>query len=284
MNNLTYAVPNRVENGISGFGFFAKAYSDLSEISDHVITFDFSGTSWFEANLSAVFSSLIEVLKLNGCVVEAIGINNSIQQIFMKNGFFARYNLGEIEDTYDSTIPFRKFSVDDVEGFTEYLNESVIPKIKLPLTRNQIRVFKKCLQEVFVNAGMHADSNCVYTCGQYYHAKQKVAFTIVDIGKTIGQNVRNKIPETVDCDAIEWATQFGHTTKIDRDGGIGLHFLKEYLAGNGILHIVSGKGYWEQDGTNLFFRNTKHRFGGTIVNLVSDLSGEVKSKVGKIEF
>lgn len=284
MNELIYPVPNRIENNISGFGYFAKAYSELHKITDTKITFDFSKTTWFEANLSAVFSSLIEVLRLNGCIVEAIGINDSLQQIFMKNGFFARYNLGEIEDTYDSTIPFRVFDVDDVEGFTEYLNESVIPKINLPLTTNQIRFFKKCLQEVFVNAGMHADSQCVYTCGQYYHAKQKVAFTIVDVGKTIGQNVRRKIPEVIDCDAIEWATQFGHTTKVEKDGGIGLHFLKEYLEANGILHIISGNGYWEQDRRDLFYRNTKYRFGGTIVNLVSDLSGEIKSRVGKIEF
>lgn len=279
-----YRVPNRIENNYDGFIFFAKAFDTLGEMENKKIIFNFSNTTWFEANLVAVFSSLIEKLKKQNCKVGVRQVSASIKLIFKKNGFYDHYNLGKEEDVYDSTIPFKIFDIHDGEGFTEYLNEEVISKIQLPLTKDEIRYFKKCLQEVFENASMHAGSDCVYTCGQYYHQKQKVAFTIVDIGETIGKNVRKKIPDVVDCDAIEWATQFGNTTKVDKDGGIGLHFLKEYLHSNGKLQIVSGNGYWEQSSDTMFIRNTSHAFEGTVVNLISNLNYDIKKEIGEIEF
>lgn len=273
LDQININVPNRVENNYEGFMFFSEVCSLVSEVVKKRVLFDFSDTIWFEANLVAIFSSIIENLsKKKESIVLVQGVNNSIEQIFKKNGFYKHYNLGEQEDTYDSTIPFKIFQVNDGEGFTNYLNTEVIPKIKLPLSLKEIKIFKKCLQEVFENASTHAGSDCVFTCGQYYHKNKRVAFTIVDTGMySIGENVRKKIPFVNDYDAINWATDFGNTTKKDKDGGIGLFFLKDYLKQSGFLQIVSGKGYWEQNLGQTFSRNARFNFNGTIVNLVSDL-------------
>lgn len=284
LNKYVHEVPREVENDFKGLMFFSEVFEKVQNLRNQEVVFDFSHTEWFEANLAAIFSSIIETLKKQDCKVSFWKVNERTKLIFKKNGFYDHYNLGKEEDTYDSTIPFHIFRVDDGEGFTNYLNEEVIPKIKLDLTTYQIRFFKKCLQEVFENASIHANSDCVYTCGQYYPHKQKVAFTIVDVGQTIGRNVRKKLPEIIDCDAIEWATQFGNTTKVAKDGGIGLDFLKKYLRNNGVLQIISGQGYWEQDLENIFIRNTSYIFNGTIVNLISDLSGQIESSSGQIEF
>ncbi|CCU57720.1 STAS domain-containing protein [Bacillus subtilis] len=283
VKTVKIVVPPKVENDVDGFIFFARIFKNLKDEFSKRIVFDFSNVSWFEANLVAIFASIIEDLRKRSCSVSFLKVSPSIREVFKKNGFYDYYNLGKEDDTFDSTIPFRIFRVDDEEGFTEYLNEEVIPKIQLPLNDKQIRLFKKCLQEVFENANMHAGSEHVLTCGQYYHKNRKVAFTIVDIGETIGKNVRKKIPEIIDCDAIEWATEFGNTTKIAKDGGIGLDFLKKYLQKNGVLQIISGQGYWEQTRGRIFKRNTPHMFGGTIVNLISDLSGDIGG-IGKIVF
>lgn len=283
LETIYYPVPSTIENDYEGFMFFAQAFKELRELRSKKILFNFSRTHWFEANLVAVFSSIIEYLKMQNCQVGVVHVDERIKTIFKKNGFYAHYKLGSEIDLYDSTIPFHIFSTDDEEGFTEYLNEQVIPKIQLPLTKIQIKYFKKCLQEVFENARIHAVSDYIYTCGQYYHKNQKVAFTIVDIGETIGKNVRRKLPDLIDCDCIEWATVFGNTTKVQKDGGIGLHFLKDYME-NGILQIISGHGYWEQNSDKLFIRNTPHSFDGTIVNLISDLNGEFTNKYKTIEF
>ncbi|MGE7623583.1 hypothetical protein ACQKMD_11110 [Viridibacillus sp. NPDC096237] len=285
MNQITYEMPSVIENNYDGFIFFTKMYQDVLEFYNTYIIFDFSRTTWFEANFSAIFASVIESLHMKKCNVAFAGIDEKIETILKKNGFYNRYELGLTVDTYNSTIPFNIFSTSNGEGFTEYLDEEVIPKINLPLSGDQIKMFKKCLQEVFENTRIHANSGFIYTCGQYFPYKKKVAFTMVDLGNTIGQNVRKKLgDDIVDHDAIDWATEFGNTTKPSKDGGIGLHFLKDRLENNGELTIISGKGYWEQGFDGIYHRKIAYHYDGTIVNLVSDLSKDVRKEVGEICF
>jgi len=282
---LTYKMPTKIENGYIGSLFFSKMYSESVNLKDVHVVFNFTNTSWFEANYVAVFSSIFEILHFNGCKMSLENVNAKIEEVFLKNGFYEMYNLGSIEDTYNSTIPFKVFKTDDEEGFTRYLDEEVIPKINLPLNKVQVKMFKKCLQEVFENTRIHANSNRVYACGQYFYSKKKVAFTLVDLGKTIGENVRVKVnKELIDHDAIKWSTEFGNTTKPSKDGGIGLHFLKEQMYNNGILSIISGNGYWEQDMKSVRTKKMLYNYGGTVVNIVSDLSKEVDSEVKEIWF
>lgn len=271
------SVPRQVENNYEGFHFLSKSYQSIKGIKKCKVTYDFSKTVWFEANLVSVLSTLFEAHRFNDCHVELRNVSEKIRKIFKKNGFYDYYNLGQEFDEFGSTITFKKFDCNDEEGFTHYLDEEVIPKIQLPLSDIQVRKFKNCLQEVFVNVGLHAHSNHVFTCGQYYPEKKKVAFTITDIGKTIAYNVRKKMPEKeiVDCDAIDWATQFGNTTKIDGDGGIGLALIREYLCGNGKFQIISGNGYWESEEGEVYSRKMNTYFEGTIINIVSDLKKNI---------
>lgn len=285
MEELIIRVPRFVKNDYEGFEFFANCYEKLISVRNKYVIFNFSPTTWFEANLVSVLSSIAEMLRMNECRVGMSNVSNSIKTIFKKNGFYTHYNLGVVSDTYDSTIPFKKFNCEDEEGFTTYLNEEVIPKIKLPLNEFQKRRFKNCLQEVFVNVGLHAHSENVFTCGQYYHVGEKVAFTITDIGQTIGFNVRRKLSyEIIDCDAIDWATEFGNTTKIAKDGGIGLNLIKKYMSDNGIFQIISGDGFWQQKHGDVYYNQMNAYFGGTIVNIISDLSNNMQFSEGHIEF
>lgn len=285
MKVINYEMPVRIENHYLGFLFFSKMYEELKCCKNNHIIFDFTRTTWFEANFVAVWASIVELLKYNNCKVSVKNVGKKIKEIFLKNGFYKKYKIGSTVDTYNSTIPFRIFNTNDEEGFTEYLNEEVLPKINLPLNSKQKKLFKKCLQEVFENTRIHASSEYVFACGQYFHKKRKVAFTLVDLGKTIGENVRSKLGDKIiDEKAINWSTEFGNTTKPGKDGGIGLYFLKEQLNNNGVLSIVSGNGYWEQNMNSIDLKQMKYKFGGTIVNIVSDWSKEVKSEVSEIWF
>lgn len=272
-STITINMPRTVKNDYESFEFFSKTYHNIKELKNEYIMFNFTPTVWFEANLASVFGSILNVIKLNNCHVSFYDVSEKIKSIFRKNGFYTYYNLGAELDTYNSTIPYKVFNVEESEEFTIYLNDEVIPKIQLPLEKIQIRTFKNCLQEVFENTSIHARSNHVFTCGQYYHQKGAVAFTITDIGETIGGNVRRKKGESIlDCDAIEWATQFGNTTKLNEDGGIGLHLIKNYMEDCGVFQIISGDGYWELKDGEVYNRKTKYHFQGTIVNIISDLN------------
>ncbi len=274
-----------IQNNYEGHKLFVDMFFDLQNIQSSEVHFDFGSTRFFEANLSAVFATVIEYLIQRGCIVKLSNISDSVMGILKKNGFSKRYGLETTPDWYDSTIPFIVFNTEDDEGFTEYLNDQVIPKINLPLTEDKKKIFKKCLQEVFENTRIHANSEKVYACGQFFPTKNKVAFSLVDLGNTIGENVRSKIRYAIrDCDAIDWATEFGNTTKLAKDGGIGLHFLKEQMQNNGDLIIISGDGYWIQSHSGIHYSRLPKVFPGTIVSIISDFNQEVRAKVDYVEF
>ena len=133
------------------------------------------------------------------------------------------------------------------------------------------------LEEVFQNARTHGKCEYIFVCGQSFYKSKKVKFTIVDLGKTIPENVRSKIGESIDDkDSIEWATKDGNSTKTDVSGGIGLYQLSEFLKENsGKLQIISSHGYWEQNGDSITRRNLYQPFYGTIVSIEVNINNKI---------
>lgn len=275
MNNHVIKIPKTVENDYTGFLFLANVFSSTKGFQRCNIELDFSKTRWFEANLASVLGAWVEEKVKNHCTIVLNNLTASVERIFKKNGFYEKYNLGTIEDTYNSTIRYEVFTINQVDDFSTYVTEKVIPKIRLKLTNSVMKSFKLSLNEIFVNVKLHAGSQKVYTCGQYYHTNRKVAFTITDLGNTIGYNVRDKLGDMVISDsmAIDWATKYGHTTKEHLDqGGIGLHIIDEFLTENkGIFQIISGNGYWENHEGKINQYNMDYFFPGTVVNIITKL-------------
>lgn len=269
-------IPNRIENNLTGVSHLLKIYDELMELPKlNSVTFDFRNNIWFEANLVTILATAFEGLirKNNEITIYLENVDPKVETIFMKNGFYAFYNLGSKKDTFNSTIKFKPFTMTEEEDFSDYLEFDVMPKIDLSISEDEKDFFKTCMQEIFQNTKMHASSSVLYTCGQYFPYKNRVSFTLADLGVTIGENVRRKLNADIsDSGAIDWATGFGNTTKEDDDGGIGLHMLKQYVEQSGELIIVSGHGYWESRMGEEYDRRLKTFFNGTIINLSTNLS------------
>lgn len=279
MSKCVIRVPRTVENNYDGFCFLSSLFSKSKGFSTNDIELDFKKTRWFEANLVSVLGAWVESKLIDNCKIILSNLTSSIENVFRKNGFYEAYNLGAIRDYYDSTIKYKAFPVYEHENFSHYVSKSVIPKIRLNLSNELMKSFKLSLNEIFSNVQFHAKSDKVYTCGQYYHTKRKVAFTMTDLGSTIGFNVREKLLDEFmsDSAAIQWATKFGNTTKTQTEfhtemGGIGLHIIEEFLVkNNGIFQIISGNGFWENHRGTIAQYNLDYYFPGTIVNLISKL-------------
>lgn len=278
--DIEIKVPVNVSNNYRSMEWLMKTYVSLKKTNKlDKVYFDFSNTKWFAANLVPLLATTFEKLYfMHGKEIDIFfkNVYPTIEDTFYRNGFYEIYNLGSKKDVYESTITFSIFKTSQEEDFADYLDEDVLTKIRLNRTQEEKEMFKTCLQEIFENTRMHANSLYLYTCGQYYHKKQLVAFTMADLGVTIGENVREKLGyNIIDQDAIDWATQFGNTTKKNGDGGIGLSVLKDYIEGNGKLIIFSGKGYWEiEKGKGIFKKTMKYAFDGTIITIVTDLEYE----------
>lgn len=282
INNHVIKIPKQVENDFTGFIFLTNLFNTTREIKNCNITLDFNKNRWFEANLVSVLGAWIEEKLYNNCKIILINLTKSVERIFLKNGFYEKYNLGIIDDTYDSTIKYEVFTINQEEEFANYVTRKVIPKIRLELSNSIMKGFRLSLNEIFLNVKLHAGSQKVYTCGQYYHTNRKVAFTITDLGNTIGYNVRKKLNNNFISDsmAIDWATKYGHTTKeVSDQGGIGLNIIDEFLTKNkGIFQIISGNGFWENNEGNVYTYDMENFFPGTIVNIITKLESSFSWK------
>src|SRR5699024_2734295 len=183
-------VPQQVQNDEAGLYFLNFLLFEIEEKEYSHFILDFKRTRWFEANLTSVLGAIIHKSKIHGKSFRIENINTSILNVFKKNGFLEYYNLGKVEDVYQSTIKYKVFNVHDTDAFARYVSNEVIPKIRLTLDKPVEKSFISSLNEIFVNVGLHAKSNEVFTCGQYYHKHKMVAFTIVDLGNTIPHNIK----------------------------------------------------------------------------------------------
>lgn len=125
------------------------------------------------------------------------------------------------------------------------------------------------IYEIFVNAQMHSQTKSIFTCGQFFPKKNKIEFTITDIGIGFKNNINKRFNSKLNAvEAIQWAVKDTHTTKIDTPGGIGLAKLIEFLKINtGKLQIISNEGYYEFSDNIEKKENFIGEFPGSIVNL-----------------
>lgn len=278
MDKITINIPKQLENDINSFRFFHKLFSEIKELHNKDIYFDFKKNRWLEANLTAILGSIFSHLIENNNKVSFGGMSNSVRNVLLKNGFLNSFGLVDsLNDIYESTIKYNKFLSKDRVSFQIYLKDEFIPKINLIMTNEFKKEFRLNLEEVFQNSRIHGKCENIYVCGQYYYHHKKVKFTIVDLGVSIPEHVRGKLEVDInDDDAINWATKDGNSTKIDTSGGIGLYQLREFLKENGgKIQISSGSGYWEECENIINKTNFEHIFKGTIVNIEVDINNKV---------
>src|SRR5699024_4885839 len=94
-HSVVIDLPQKIENNFDGYNFFARLYQQLQGHKDKEVIFCFKKTRWFEANLTSVFAVIIEMLQKNNCQVTIGKVTNSVESIFLKNGFYDFFGLGK---------------------------------------------------------------------------------------------------------------------------------------------------------------------------------------------
>lgn len=281
MEEITIKVPTKVENDLEGFNFFIDLYEDVKDIKNKRVILNFSKTRWFEANLTAVLGAILTDSKINNNVIIIDKISASIKRILRKNHFLKKLEIeDDLEDTYGTTIKYYEFSAEEKDEFQKYIKNEFLPKININMTEEFTKDFRVALEELFQNARLHGRCSSIYACGQFYFSHKTVKFTIVDLGDTIIENVKNKFNDnSIKADsAIEWATIDGNTTRKEGEtGGIGLPLLIDFLQSNkGKMQIISSNGYWEKGYGERYSSCYKNEFPGTIVNIEVNVSDNKK--------
>lgn len=263
-----------INTGINGYISLINLYNQIVASEEKEIVIDFRNTNWFEANLCSVLGAIIELSKENGYSILLDGMTFAIEKILKRNGFLAPVNYLYTNFSRETIVTFQQFKPDEDTSFNEYIKRELLSKADFPSHSYLLgKKISESIFEVFENARTHGKCALIHTCGQYYPQKKpaRLDITVVDVGMTIHKNVNDyHSPDRIftASDSIEWAIQYGNTTKKDRTGGLGLGLILEFIELNkGKIQIVSSSGYWEYQNGKSEKKELYCKFPGTIVNI-----------------
>jgi len=266
-------IPEKVNYRYKNLLFLIRLSDFAASTRNQKIKLDFKYNRWIDLNLSAVLGSIVLQLEKNKNDIIVVNCTHSAQRMLHRNNFFPYYGFTSL-NKISSTVPFMVFDTKDESKFGEYLDIEFFPKFAdFQLDNVSRKKIILSMLEIFSNAVIHSECKSIFCCGQLYpriYHNLHLDFTLVDIGRTIQQNVSDFFHREISGNkAIEWAVQKGNTTKTGSvPGGLGLHIMTDYLSINrGRVQIVSGDGFWQSTPARKKSIKMDTSFPGTIVNL-----------------
>ena len=255
----------------SGFDHLGSFAEGTKELFGSRLELDFVRCGFFDANMAAPLAAILARIADRYNAIEIVNVPSGIERILRKNRFLTLYNYEKLLDSNLTTIPFRRIQLTDAGRFEDYLGRHLRGKGIPKMTEGLGKVFKQSVFEVFQNSVMHSESKLgIFACGQFFPQLQRLDFTLSDAGVGIRTNVRRVFEKNISSvDAIRWALVEGHTTKTGaQPGGVGLKFLKDFIAFNrGKIQIASRRGFYECVANEETFVRMDADFPGTVVNL-----------------
>lgn len=276
MVHMRFNLNQKIKSNFQGYSDFIELYHAIKASSDKEIEINFSGTNWFEANLSAVLGGIIELLTVEGKKVTIKDVfNANVKDILQRNSFLTDFGGNQIDQRKESIITYKKFYPNADIDFIQYIKDELLTRPDFP--RHSRKLEKKINENIFElyeNARTHGQCRQIHTCGQYYPSRKRLDITIVDMGRTIKKNVNEYLDKTcTGSETIVWAIQYGNTTKTGNiSGGLGLSIIMEFIQRNkGKIQIVSSDGFWEYRKGMMETKLFSHLFPGTIVTIEFNL-------------
>jgi len=265
---LKIQLPHRIDSDHQGFASLADIYQKVKPCQFETIQLDFQNTTWFDANMLAMLGAIVESAWTND--FEMVNLKPAQEKIFKKTRY--SYFGGEsLPDRYQTTVEYRKYKVYDIGSFEKYLEKKLLTRSEIPAMSILLKKrIKESILEIFDNARTHGKCEFIFSCGQYYPRKERLDFTIVDIGRTIRKNVRDYKQENISGkEALDWAVKENTTTRKDNiPGGLGFTLIRDFLCQNGgKIQIASADGYWYEKEDISHSHDLGVFFGGTAVNL-----------------
>jgi hypothetical protein len=221
--------------------------------------------------MCASFGAILYKIGREPNTVTLSNIPRNIATILSKNGFLSHYGREKRQDTYGTTIEYKRFEPRDDRYFAAYVEENLVGKGIPKMSQGLRKKFVESIFEIFSNAIIHSRTEMgIFSCGQYFPNRNRLDFSVADLGIGIRQNVEEHTSQNLTAEqAINWAMEGRNTTKVGRiPGGLGLKLLREFITMNkGKIQIVSDKGYWQLSGGKTSTKTFTEPFPGTTVNI-----------------
>lgn len=271
MSNIRFSLPE-IRHDQAGFEALIRLHAQTKDCWFDNIDIDMGAATWFDADMCAAFGAILYRLGENLSTVRLAGIRPGVENILSKNGFLSHYGREKIPDRWGTTIPYQHFDVKDDRYFADYIETELMHRSEIPsMSSGLLKKFRESIFEIFSNAVLHSQTEQgIFSCGQFFPARNQLDFSVADLGIGIRQNVKENTgldlaPET----AIAWATEGRNTTKRGQiPGGLGLKLLGEFIDLNGgRIQIVSEGGYWRRENGKTVTARLSQPFPGTVVSV-----------------
>lgn len=276
-----FVFERNIQNDIKSYESFIDLYNIINLKESKRILLDFTKVSFISANLLSILGACVDnKIAKNKERISLLNLNAKIKRIMQKNGFNRYFTWEDIDDTYNSTVDYKVFkaNTEQLVEFEKYLQLNIFSRKELPIMDEAFKTeIIDDFLEIFNNVIDHAHSENVYACGQYFPRSANLTFTIVDIGKTINENVveyfRNSEKEFNE-NSLKWAIKLGNSTKVNSaPGGLGLGVILEFLrSNNGSFDLLSDNEFYSLNRKNERFTVLNKKFPGTIVTVTINLS------------
>lgn len=260
-----------IQTTYDGFNELAKLNQQLSNVSFEKIEINMSHVKWLEANMCAPLGAILYQASRRLNSIELTNLNDNLKKTLVRNSFLNSYGHERITDLFDTSIEYKRFDLKDEQAFNAYIASSFkaknIPKMSPQLSKH----FLSSIFELFNNAVIHSKTSLgIFSCGQVFFKKNRLDFTLSDLGIGIRENIYQKLQLDLSPEeAIIWAVKMGNTTRRGKiPGGLGLKLLYKFITKNcGRMQIVSDRAYWELVDGNARTKMIDYPFPGTTVNI-----------------
>jgi signal transduction histidine kinase len=270
---VIYRLPD-VRSDETGFWALAWLWNSAQTREYSKIELDMTRCTWFDANMCAALGAVLARIADRLNTVEIVDLRSDVENVLRRNGFLTHFGYPTADDRQRTTLPYRRLRLTDAGRFEDYLRDQLVGKGIPEMATGFGRVFKQSLFEVFENAVHHSQSSAgVFVCGQFYPIRHCLDISIADAGVGIPANVERFLGQSIAPEqALAWALEKGNTTKRgELPGGVGLKFLKDFVAKNGgELAIASGRAFYRFAEAADSVQPLEFPFPGTVVNLEID--------------
>lgn len=261
-----------IHHSLEGFEALVSFHKETRNCLFGNVEIDMSAADWVDADMCAVLGALLYRLGETLNTVSLTKLSAKVEKALSKNGFLSHYGREKIPDRHGTTVSYQRFDAEDERYFSEYLGKELINRPEIPeMSPELLKKFHESIFEIFSNAVSHSDTDLgIFSCGQFYPHRERLDFTVADLGVGIRAKVTEHRSMYVPPEeAIDWATQSNNTTRRGRvPGGLGLKLLCEFIDLNGgCILIVSDAGYWKRAGGQTEKMALSHPFPGTAVSV-----------------
>lgn len=245
----------------------------LAENQNKRILINMMNVEFISANLLSVLGSILNsTVNKNNHIIAFSNINSKIKRLMQRNGFNRYFTWENAPDKYHTTIKYTVFkaTTENLEEFERYLILNVFNRPEMPIMSNKVRDrIVDSFLEMFNNVIDHADSDSAHVCGQYFKKSGSLVISIVDVGKTIKENVSEYLQQEIGTNSLKWAVVKGNSTKSETaPGGLGFSLLLEFIKlNNGEFSLVSAEECYEVNSKGERFYCLDGSFQGTIVTI-----------------